>query len=69
MGSAMVSPGSDCQSDGNQTPSKTGPLAEEAAGPDDIVAGLGNAFTGQTQPTLTEATVDGAASGKDTKRT
>ena len=46
MGSAMVSPGSDCQSDGNQAPSKTGP--EEAAGPDDVVAGLDNAFTGST---------------------
>ena len=49
MGSAMVSPGSDRQSDGNQTPSKTRP--EEAAGPDDDVAGLGNAFTGSTDTT------------------
>ena len=49
MGSAMVSPGSDCQSNGNQTPSKTGP--EEAAGPDNVVAGLGNPFTGSTDTT------------------
>ena len=49
MGSAMVSPGSDRQSDGNQTPSKTRP--GEAAGPDDNVAGLGNAFTGSTDTT------------------
>ena len=48
MGSAMVSPGSDHQSDGNQTPSKTRP---EAAGQDDNVAGLGNAFTGSTDTT------------------
>ena len=65
MGSAMVFPGSDHQSDGNQTPSKTRP--EEAAGPslDWATPSLGR----QTQPTLTEATVDGAESGKDTKRT